>query len=80
MATKTKTKSETSAPNREEETLKVKKWRKERFIQVLRDSGMEFEQIEPVLSDLVDSNSSAHDLEGLIEKGCDPETAIRIAV
>lgn len=79
MATKTKT-QEVSALESDEETKRVKQWRKERFIEVLREGGMEFEQIEPVLGALVESDSSAHDLEGLLEKGCDPETAIRITV
>lgn len=69
-----------SGRSTESEVKKVMAWRKERFTQILKDNGLTAEQIEPVIGKLVDSESSAHDLEGLIERKCDPETAIRILV
>ena len=62
----------------EEEMIRVKAWREERFKKILEDNGLSGEQVQVFVPELVDSESSAHDLEKLIEKGCDPETAVKI--
>ena len=59
----------------------ISEWRGERFYNALKGAGLTDDQITvTILETLVNSNVSPHDLEGLIEKGCDPETAIRILV
>jgi hypothetical protein len=68
-----------SIVRKEDEGAKVRKWRQEQFVRVLRESGLTDEQIDlNNVSLLVESTASPHDLKKLIEKGCDPETAIRI--
>ena len=78
----TKEKEKPSPRKREpDESQKVAAWRQERFYKILQNAGMEDDQIDVnVLLLLVHSASSPNDLEGLIQKGCKPETAIRILV
>jgi hypothetical protein len=62
-----------------DETVRVKKWRQEQFVSVLRAAGLTDEKIDlKAVKELVESTASPHDLKKLIEKGCDPEIAIRI--
>lgn len=62
-----------------DENVKVNQWRQEQFVRILRKGGLSDEQIDlNIVDNLVSSTASSHDLEKLIDQGCDPETAIRI--
>lgn len=83
MATKEKPnpkkKKAESKVNPVDENVKVRQWRQEQFVRILRKSGLTDDQIDlNIVDSLVSSTASSHDLENLIDQGCDPETAIRI--